>query len=353
MDLDATPTGADESQSVESRIEDIIAPSVETPPENEAQQPQEQETVKVEETQETETQEVTSEQQETQDTESIEYDADDIASLFGIDPEYLSVNEDGTASFKTKVNGEEQSATLQDLIKGHQLEANVNRKSMELSDAQKKFDEERLAQLDTLNSQLKEATQMSQMMENQLLQEYNNIDWNTLRNTDPAEFAALQQEYNQKYQQVQGYKQQVQQQQEQTNEYAKQEQQAWMQKQVAAHQQELLKKLPEWNDREVAAKEATAIERYAIESLGISPDEAAQIYDHRHIIALRKAMLFDQMQTQTKPEAKKVTRKIRVQKPTVEQSKATANKSAQAKRRATLKKTGSIDAAASVLADMI
>lgn len=353
MEADATPQmGASDSLSVEDRIESIISPSESPIAETKAEPANEADISDVADDVEVEAK-ATSEDQSSDTEDIVEYDAEEVASLFGIDPDSLSVNEDGSVSFKTKVNGEEGTATLKDLIKGHQLEQNVNRKSMELSEALKQFEQQKIEQFQALNAQFNQAQQLTQYAESQLLQEFNNVDWNALRNTDPAEYAAMQRDYETKYQQIQGMKQNLQLQQQQTNQQLMQQQQQWLAREVQEQQKVLLNKVPEWKDQATAKKEAVAIEKYLMETIGLSEQETNALYDHRHIQIARDAMLYRQMMGKTKPDEKKVNRKLRVNKSSVNISKQDANKSNQAKRRAVLKKSGSVEAMASVLADMI
>lgn len=346
--LDATPMDASESLSAEDRIESIISgesssPESESVPTDVTETESPSEEVEVEATSET----------PDQDTDDIvEFAAADIASLFGVEEDALQVDEEGNVQFKTKVNGEEGAATLRDLIKGHQLEQNVNRKSMELSEMQKAFDAERAQQFQALNAQLEQASQLSDFAEQQLMQEYHSIDWNALRERDSGEFAAMQQDYTLKSQQIQQMKANIEQHKAQTNQQLHQQQQQWRAGEVQRQQEMLLNQLPEWKDQATAKKEAQEIEKYLL-SVGYSEQETAGMIYARDLITARKAMLFDQMQGKTKPDQKKVNRKLRVQKPNSAQSKGLADKSSQNKRRAVLKKSGSLDAMASVLADMI
>lgn len=360
MDLEATPDmGANESLSPVERIESII--SEDLPPEPEkASQPDREPAPAVEEAAEPKAEKPKAEEKRaTSDTEAedaeevIEYDADDVASLFGIDPESLSINEDGTASFKTKVNGEEGTATLADLIKGHQIEANVNRKSVELSEAQKAFDAERVARFQALDQQMQVAGGLVQQMENELMREYNSVNWETLRNADPAEYAAKQQDYNARYQQIQGYKANVLQQQAQQSEQLKRAQHEWTAKEIDRNQGELLKVVPEWADAKLAAKEATAVEKLLIDVYGFTPDEAGGTIDYRVIHAGRDLMRYHQMINKVQPSEKKVKRKLRSTKTGHQETKTEANRSAKQKRRAAFKRSGKAVDAAKVIEDLI
>jgi hypothetical protein len=135
-------------------------------------------------------------------------------------------------------------------------------------------------------------------------------DWDTLRATDPIEYSLQWTEWQRKAQKLAVA------QQEQGR--IAQLQKAQMQQTAAEHLERerdvLLNVLPDWKDGEKAKAEKAMILDQG-RKLGFSEEELSQVYDHRAVLALRKAALYDQMmskaakakpvQTQTvKPGAK-------------------------------------------------
>ncbi|MEW8195223.1 MAG: hypothetical protein AB2793_16040, partial [Candidatus Thiodiazotropha sp.] len=137
-----------------------------------------------------------------EETEEIELDADVFASALGLEDNALDITDEGEIKFKTKIDGKENAVTLAELLKGYQLEGHVTQKSQKLSEDRRAFEQERDAQMTELKSALGQATELLKLSEEGLIAEYN-IDWNTLRTENPAEFAAKRQEFQERYNQIQ------------------------------------------------------------------------------------------------------------------------------------------------------
>jgi hypothetical protein len=65
---------------------------------------------------------------------------------------------------------------------------------------------------------------------------------------------------------------------------------------LAEERARLLDALPEWKDERTATQEKQAMLQYA-ETLGFTAEDLSQVTDHRAMLLLRKAMLYDQMTT--------------------------------------------------------
>lgn len=217
-------------------------------------------------------------------------------------------------SAKTKIDGQESSVPLAQLLKSYQLEGHLTKEQMKLADTRKAFEAEAESSRKELSSRLSQADAVLKQVEDHLMKDYAAIDWNTLRATDPAEFAARQVEMSQRYQQVQQWKkdsldaaQKLQQ--EQADKFQKQYQE------ILQKETEMLSaKLPEWNNQEKAKSEKAQLTDY-LKSIGYNDAEIRQMTDHRAIIALRDAMLYRNMAKQANTQAKKVNPVPKFQKP--------------------------------------
>src|SRR3990170_4570084 len=163
---------------------------------------------------------------------------------------------------RTKVDGIENAVSLAEIVKGYQLDGHLTRKSQELADKLKAADVEREKITTELNSRLMEANQLIGHFEQQFMAEYNAINWNELRQADPAEFAAKKQEY------------------------------------MKTEEEKLYSKFPDWKDPEKAKVGKKEVSEYLM-NYGFKPEEVSQIYDHRQVDIIRKAMLYDKQSTKT------------------------------------------------------
>jgi len=118
----------------------------------------------------------------------------------------------------------------------------------------------------------------------------------------------------------------------------------------------LLAAVPEWVDRDLGAREAGEMAKYAM-SLGYTQEEVDHAVDHRMLLMLRKAMLWDKANTvgagKVKPKVKPAVKgKIGTAGPGGKVSKPTP-KSEVARAKESLRKDGSLDAAAGVFSHLL
>jgi hypothetical protein len=127
-------------------------------------------------------------------------------------------------------------------------------------------------------------------------------DWNRLRQEDPIEFAAQWADHQQRQQRMQA----IQAEQQRLSEIAAQEQaQKWAS--VVQEERKVLEQvIPEWRDPDVAKREKVELVEFG-RRLGFSTEDLAGITDHRAVVALRKAYLYDKLMSrraEVKPKPK-------------------------------------------------
>lgn len=258
----------------------------------------------------------------------------------------------GKVKARVKIAGEEREVTLKELRDGYQMESDYRRKTSELSEQRKAFDAERERAAQEINARFAEAQQITGYLEHQLLGEFNSIDWNALRASNPAEFAALKQEYNDRYNQIQSVKASAANQLQAQRAELEQKQVLGLQAMLAEESQKLHAAIPEFAD-EAKAKELKGQLRDYLKTYGYNDQEIANVYDHRHVMILRDAMAYRAMQSKKPELTKKVINLPKVQKPGASKTKAEI-KSEQTKQKiAKIRKSGSTKDLASLLLDRI
>lgn len=309
---EATPQGA----TIE-RLVGILGASESTP----ESQPEAAETAKPEEkpeVTEVEAEETTEEAKaavETEEAVEQKEDAEEVVELpstlselaeaLGIDPEKLY-----DIKAKTKVDGEEGEATLAQLLKSYQLEGHLTRKSMELSDQRKAFEQEAQKAKDEATHRIQYLQDAIGITHNLLNERFGGINWEQLKLENPTE-------YNAKYIELQQHQQSLHNAFNALNTERQKEQllaQQQLAERVKEENKKLVNKIPEWADEAIAKKEQGQIRDYLKES-GFSPEEIGQIVDHRHVVILREALKARQLQ-KSKPEVmKKVVQAPKLVKP--------------------------------------
>lgn len=258
----------------------------------------------------------------------------------------------GNVKARVKVAGEERDVTLKELRDGYQMEADYRKKTSELAEHRKAFEAERDRVANDINTRFHEAQQISGMLENQLMAEYQSVNWNELRATNPAEFAALKQEYNERYNHIQNVKANVAQNlQAQQNELSEKQAQE-IKSMLTAEGEKLQAAIPEFKDV-AKAKELKGQLRTYLQTYGYNDQEISNVYDHRHVLILKDAMAYRAMQSKKPEQLKKIVNLPKMLKPGSAKSKADVKNERVSQKLAKLRKSGNTHDLASILMEKL
>ncbi|QTC88103.1 hypothetical protein [Brevundimonas pondensis] len=276
-------------------------------------------------------------QPEEEDAEATEAEADDPEGEPDADPEETPEGEQDTSqTFKVKVDGEELDVPLDELLKGYSREQVFTRRMQALAEDKKSTDAERQTLAET-------RTQYSSRLEalNEVLKASEPRVDQSLRQSNPAEWSAQMLQHREWAEQARV----VEAEQSRLSEETAHEEANARADYVKQEGELLLAALPEWKDAAVAKAEQTALVEYG-RSIGLSQDEIDNIADHRVVVALRKAMLFDQLKAKA-PDTRAKVDQVKTARPgpKTPPSRATETKAA----RDRLAAEGSTDAAARLI----
>ena len=304
---------------------------------------------KAEEAQPTEEEESQPETEDESFEEETEEEAEEESEEESEEPE----GEEEEELYAVTVNGEEVEVSLDELLSGYSRQSDYTRKTQEVANDRKEI--ETLQQ--QYNSELQQIQQerqqyvqaLTNMIANQgsELDQYSNVDWDTLRESDPIEYVTAKEQYREAQERVQGMQYQQQQ--------ALQAQQAEMKKAhhetVQAETGKLVEALPDWGDPDKQKEISSSLQSYARDQ-GFSQEELNSLVDHRSILVLLKAQKFDQLQ-KTDVKSKKLKNKpkvIRAGKGTSNRSDSKTKRTAQMKR---LQQSGHVNDASALFEDFI
>ena len=239
---------------------------------------------------------------ETQETEEVEYVEDDDEGEYEEEAEYEDYEPEQPEYYTVKVDGEELQVTQDELLNGYQRQQAYTRRSQELAEQRKAFEEE-AAQVSKLRNEY--AQQLEQLSEQ--LQQVNQQepDWAELAKQHSAEELIV---YKAQLDQQKEYARQVEAEKKKVQEEQMQEQQKLMQQHLAEQRKEMLNRIPSWQDEDRRKKERQAVITYAQKRIGFSPEEIANASDARAIELLYKSWQWDKLQ-EKKPDAKRKARK--------------------------------------------
>jgi len=197
--------------------------------------------------------------------------------------------EDKPPVFTVKVDGKNVEVTLEELQKGYSREADYTRKTQQVSEERRAFQ----AEAELVRTERQQYSQLLGSLQAQLQQNAApQIDLDRLYNEDPIEWVR-QKELARDAEKVHAA---IQSEQQRLSHIQAQEQYQSMQAHLAQQQDAMLKAIPEWANPDKAKAEKTLLIEWG-QKLGFSSDELKNIFDHRAVVALRKAALYDQMMT--------------------------------------------------------
>jgi len=209
-----------------------------------------------------------------------------------------------------------------------------------------------------VDQQFEEASQqnaqMLNLIEQQLLHEFNNVNWDHLKATDPNRWSITRQEMTERQNAIQNIRQTAAQQYQQKLDAQKAEQQKQLTEILKREQDSLYRKLPVMRDETTREAEQVKLTNYLL-TQGYSNDDINRAYDHRTIVLAHKAMLFDELKEKGTTVKKKVAKigNKKILKPGAKQSKKQQQSDLLTKQKARLKQTGDVRDATVLISQLL
>jgi len=321
-------------QSPQSRLEAMLGDNIQEEQLNleEPQEVEEEESIDVEE----EVEEETSEEEEPETEDEVE--------------EEDSVEEQPAQSVKLKVNGEEIDKPLDEVVALAQQGLDYTKKTQEVAEQRK--------QLETFAEQLKqqesvfaEQAQLNNLLIedvakitnlDQQLNQYKDVDWQKLTDSDFVEAQKLFMQYNQLQQQRNELTSQF----EAKRQEALSKHQALIAEKVHKGKEQLSKEIPNWSPE--TTQEVISFGK----ELGFTDNELNSIIDPRHVKTLYYAGQWLKLQNKKPVIKKKVSSAKPVVKPSSKDTKSMANSNSK-KIREQLRRSGNSELASKLIEQMI
>lgn len=246
--------------------------------------------------------------------------------------------EEQPQTFTVKVDGKDVSVTLDELQKGYSRTQDYTRKTQQIAEVRKQVE----AETQAVRAERAQYAQLLGALQAQLQATEPQVDLDRLYNEDPIEWVRQKEILRERQEKAYA----IQAEQQRLAQLSQQEQQQAMEQQLIAQKDALLAALPEWKDPKKAKAEKALVVETA-KSVGFTEDDLKQVYDHRLVLLLRKAGLYDQMMSKRQGIKPVVSNGPRPAKPGAAGRVSTTTESTRAKQR--LAKTGRIDDAASAI----
>ena len=246
--------------------------------------------------------------------------------------------QDQAQTFTVKVDGKEVAVTLEELQHGYSRTQDYTRKTQQIAEVRKQVEQETQA----VRAERQQYAQLLGALQAQLQATEPQVDMDRLYHEDPIEW--VRQKEVMRERQEKSYA--IQAEQQRLSTLSQYEQQRAMEETLSSQKDALLAALPTWKDPKTARAEKALVVESA-KAAGFSEEDLKSVYDHRLVLLLRKAGLYDQMVSKRQGIKPVVNNGPRPAKPGAAGRVSTTTESTRAKQR--LAKTGRIDDAVSAI----
>jgi len=240
-------------------------------------------------------------------------------------------------TFTVKIDGKEVAVTLDELQKGYSRTQDYTRKTQQIAEVRKQVEQETQA----VRAERGQYAQLLGALQAQLQATEPQVDLDRLYHEDPIEWVRQKEVMRERAEKVQA----IQAEQQRLYQTSQREQQQALEQQLVLQKDALLAALPSWKDSKVAKAEKALVVESA-KNAGFSDEDLNSVYDHRLVLLLRKAGLYDQMMSK-RQGIKPVTNGPRPAKPGAAGRVSTTSEVTRAQQR--LAKTGRVDDAADAI----
>jgi hypothetical protein len=252
--------------------------------------------------------------------------------------------------YKVVVDGQEQEVTLDELTKGYSRQSDYTRKTEKLSQDRKSV-EEKNSEYTRLNEEAKikrdQYENQLQVLSQQLQTTETSVDMEKLYQEDPAEYVRQKAEQDRRKELLQASEQ------EQNRIRAEKQQESdKVYSQYLDNERKLLAdKLPIYGDKDKGPEFIKNLTSYA-KSIGYTDQEISMLVDHRAVMMLANAYRYDKLKKANLKNKKvtKVSKVVSSSSPKVQDDNDVVKR--MNSKKATLKKTGNIKDAVSILEQM-
>ena len=240
--------------------------------------------------------------------------------------------------YTVKVDGKEIEVTLDELQKGYSRTQDYTRKTQQIAETRKAVEAEAAA----IRAEREQYAQLLGALKQQLESAEAPVDLDRLYNEDPIEWVRQRELLRDKQEKLAA----IQSEQARLSQLTAQQRAQEMQAHLASQQEALIQAVPEWKDPKKAQAEKALLVEFG-KKIGFSDEELKNVYDHRAVIALRKAALYDQMMSKRGQIKPVINNGPRPAKPSAAGRVSTTTEATRAKQR--LAKTGRVNDAVSAI----
>lgn len=262
-----------------------------------------------------------------------------LAETLGVDVEALM-----GIRHQFKANGEEVEATLADLVAGNQKDADYRRKTQELAEQRKQFEQVMSEERQLYQQNALQLGHYLNSVEQMLTGAINSQEMEQLKAQDQTQWMIRRQEFQDRLDQVRQFRQAAANDWEQHQTMQQQQMQAQFQEFAQREQEALLSAVPDWNE-----DLRQGVNGFVAKQYGYTEEELNQVFDHRQVRVALDAMRYHELKAKTDAATQKVREAPKMQKPGKPKKKMSVETQAMLNARKRFQKSGSMEDAAALI----
>ena len=276
--------------------------------------------------------------------EEVEEESEDEPDDTEEEDESEEVEVEERKTYRVKASGEEKDVTLDELVAGYQKSTDYTQKSQTLAEERKKVESYAQEIQNAMRTREQYAQKLSQVEQYLVNSQDPSENLEELKENDPIQYAIRVAEQTEASKKINAIRQEQQRVAQEQHHYQLQQQ-----NQVVQNEAKMLsEKVKEFSDPKKAEQIKSDIRSFG-KSVGFSDQELSQVYDHRHVMILQKAMEYDKLQ-KANPG---VNKKLKSVPKMASKTKKVVNTDVYTKQRKRLRSSGSLDDATSVFKNFI
>ena len=230
------------------------------------------------------------EQQQEQQAASDDDEEVTWGNVLGLRDDQMSFDDDGNLNgFITKVNGETTTISAEELLAGFQNNKANTTKAQEHAEAVKNFEVQMEQSKQEYVSKLESVEALSKHFERQLIAEYDDVNWAQLKDDNPAQYAAMRLDFQNKAGELQQILDAIEK--DKQAEFVK-HQEGMVEKQQAYVKQQfdlLIQNNPEWADKTKRDAAQAEFRTFVSDQYGFTDAEFDTVFDARLIELIKDA----------------------------------------------------------------
>jgi len=214
-------------------------------------------------------------------------------TVLDVDDGQLNYDDEGNiAGINVKVNDQSETVGMKDLIAGYQSNKSNTQKSQAIAEQRKEFDAGLKQVQQDYASKLENVEQLTNYLGNKLVQDFDGVNWEQLRVENPAEYAAMKQDYSQRASELKTAQDAILQEKQTGLQQRHQQDQQARQAHLVEQRDKMLISNPTWNNEETYKSDMGNIKSFAGNQYGFNDNDFNNVSDARIIEVLKDAMAY-------------------------------------------------------------